>query len=265
MNSDSVKKWSFLALIGIISRGVIFFIMGILIVLSVLQQAPDKKADSVGVLHFIDNNPFGKLILIFLGIGVAIYIAWRIKLMFNVDSSKSVLNKTRLVANHAGIAIIYLLFLSLIIKVLFDIKAESAKLETYLNSFANDIWFEVLIAIIGLSIIGKGIFQFYISYSKIFLKLIKERELSSTAQKTFIAFGQIGYFARGIVFSTLGFLIFRTSYSIYSNPNKDVKDALDYIDENFGNVVLLAIGVGLFLFSLFVFIKAKYRIIEVSD
>ena len=265
MSYSEKQQWTLIAQIGIISRGLIFTILSFLTMLSVVQKEPSKTLDSVGALGYLEETTYGLPILILLALGIALYIFWRFFLFNTVNKNQSKWAVIRLKANHIGIALVYIFFLGIVLQLIFDLGGSGdSKNREIMDKYINEWWAKILIALVGLGVFAKGVFQFYLAYSKLFLELINEYDLTPKMKKVIIVSGRIGYISRGIVFSVLGFLVFRASYSLYLKADQTVSDAFHFISAKFGDIVLFGVAAGLFIFSLFVFLKARYRIVEVK-
>src|SRR3954452_20651319 len=65
-----------LARLGLVSRGVIWLIVGVLAVQVALGS--EKRADKNGALAAIKDKPFGEVLLVVLAVGFLGYAAWRL-------------------------------------------------------------------------------------------------------------------------------------------------------------------------------------------
>ena len=70
---SKIKK---VARTGFVAKGIVYGITGILTFMAALDMG-GKKAGRLQVLEFLDNQTFGNILLILIGIGLACYATWR--------------------------------------------------------------------------------------------------------------------------------------------------------------------------------------------
>ena len=76
--------------------------------------------------------------------------------------------------------------------------------------------------------------------------------------------GMIGYVARGIVFSIVGYFLLRAA--IDSNPREadGTREAFDFLQQNFGNLLMGVVAAGLVAYGIFMFVRARHENIRFS-
>jgi hypothetical protein len=87
--------------------------------------------------------------------------------------------------------------------------------------------------------------------------------MSAGAHRLTIWIGRLGIASRGIVFAVVGCLLVLAAY--HSNPNeaKGLGGALDALQRQpYGPWLLAAVAAGLFAYGVYLFIRARYRRIE---
>ena len=122
---------------------------------------------------------------------------------------------------------------------------------------------EWAIGIAAVIIIGAGINQIYKGISKKFMKRVKLYR--SEHYKAFQRAGIIGYVSRGLVFSIVGYFLLRAA--IASNPGEaeGTEAAFDFLQQNFGNLLMGIVALGLVAYGIFMFVKAKHESIHFSQ
>lgn len=121
---------------------------------------------------------------------------------------------------------------------------------------------QLLIAAIALGIIGYGIYQFSKAYRA---KLSDELELSGLsprARKFTIWTARFGLAARGMIFVLVGWFLLQAAWYSTSGEAGGLGKALHRIGQ-FGWIVLAVVSAGLAAYGVFMFIKARYRRIDV--
>ena len=122
---------------------------------------------------------------------------------------------------------------------------------------------EWAIGIAGLIIIGAGINQIYKGVSKKFMKRVKLYR--SEYYKTFQRAGIIGYVSRGLVFSIVGYFLFRAALDSNPGEAEGTEAAFDFLQQNFGNLLMGVVALGLVAYGIFMFVKARHESIHFSQ
>jgi hypothetical protein len=60
----------------------------------------------------------------------------------------------------------------------------------------------------------------------------------------------------------MGFLTIRTVFTFRNKEVGTVTDAFEYLNNEYGSIVLGVVAIGLFCFGLFMFVKARYLYIQ---
>ena len=118
------------------------------------------------------------------------------------------------------------------------------------------------IGIAGLVVIGMGIYQIYRGVSGKFMK--KVNLVSSNMKDAFKSAGTIGYISRGIVLGIIGYFLFHAA--LVSNPEEaqGTGAAFDFLQNEFGSLMMALVAIGLAGYGVFCFVKAKYQKIDLD-
>jgi ABC-type Na+ efflux pump permease subunit len=73
----------------------------------------------------------------------------------------------------------------------------------------------------------------------------------------------VGYTARGLVILVISYLTFVAAFTANSNSAGGTKDAFQFVQNEFGTIVLAVIAAGLFTYGFFMFVKSRYRSINI--
>jgi hypothetical protein len=260
--SHGKKGFEKFARFGIISKGVVYCLMGILTVLTALglHALKGSKTEAMQVIY---RQHFGKFLLAVIGIGLLGYVALRFLQAF-MDIGQRGKNLQAL-AIRAGFAISAFLYLGLslyALKLSFTQHAATGSKQFLVGKVMTYPAGEWIIGLVAIIVVGSGIRQIYKGVSGRFMKNVHIR--GSNYYNVFRKAGVVGYVARGIVFCILGyFLIMAASHS---NPNevKDTDGAFDFLQNTFGSVLMGLVAAGLVAYGIFMFVKAKHEPIEIS-
>ncbi len=253
----SSKKENF-ARFGMAAKGAVYVLLGILTALSAFGMG-GKKTGSKGALQFLAEQSYGKIVLIIMGIGLLGYVFCRFYQSFtdpeNHDNDfKGV--ATRIAYFISGLFYGGLAFYS------FQLAFGSGSSGSGGNNFVTSIFSsengKIFAIILGILLTVKSIYEFYMAYSEKFKKDIQNAGLSSDVQDYLLKWGRFGFTSRGVVVGIMAFLTFRAAFKSQGGSINTKTDALSYIQNEFGSLVLGIIAIGLVGYGIFMFIKAKY-------
>lgn len=247
---------------GLASKGVVYCLMGLLTVLAALGLSAEKgnKTEAFKVVY---DQPFGKVLLIAIAIGLCGYVTLRVFQAFLDIDGKG--KDAKGLATRFGYATSAILYLSLIV---YAIKLASGNpgsrdtKEFFVSKIMSYPMGEWAIAIAGLIIIGAGINQIYKGISRKFMKRVKLYH--SDYYNTFQKAGIIGYVSRGLVFSIVGYFLFRAALDSNPGEAEGTEAAFDFLQQNFGNVLMGIVALGLVAYGIFMFVKARHESIHFS-
>jgi type IV secretory pathway VirB2 component (pilin) len=117
-----------------------------------------------------------------------------------------------------------------------------------------------LVAIVGVILIGTGLYQGYRAYSAKFKQKLKLNEMSVTEQTWAVRSGRLGFAARGVVYLLLGGFLIQAALT--SNPEEagGIGQALrELVEQPYGPWLLGLVAAGLVAYGFFCFVLARYR------
>ncbi|MFN2628432.1 MAG: DUF1206 domain-containing protein, partial [Gaiellaceae bacterium] len=253
------RGFEWLARSGFVARGLIYGIIGILAIKLALGNG-GKSASQQGALKTIAEQPFGKVLLILVAIGLAGYALWRLIHAFlghGPEDSDSTFD--RLAALASGI--VYAGLCATAVKILLGSGGTSSgsphKAAAGVFGWPGGTW---LVGIAGLVLIGVGLYQGYRGISKDFLKDSKTEEMTATIRNWIEWIGTFGHLARMVVMGLVG--VFLIKAAIDFNPNKAVglDGALAKLAHNsYGPFLLGLVAAGLIAFGVYSLSDARYR------
>ena len=119
---------------------------------------------------------------------------------------------------------------------------------------------QFLVAIAGLVIIGVGLEQGYKGITKGFLEKSKTGEMSEGVQRAFTAVGVAGHLARMVVFSLIGYFLFRAAIDFDPDKAVNLDGALSAVAHaSYGPVLLGIVAAGLIAFAAYSLADSRYR------
>jgi Domain of Unknown Function (DUF1206) len=244
---------------GFAARGTIYAIIGILAIKLALG-AGGKTTDQSGALKTIAHQPFGKVLLILVAIGLAGYALWRFAhALLGHGPERSDSGFDRISALGSGIA--YAIMCAVAVKILLGsgggTSGHTSKAAAGVLGWPGGTW---LVALAGALFVGIALYQGYRGVTQDFLKDAKTGEMSATVRRWYEAAAIFGHLARAVVFGLVG--IFLVKAAIEYEPSKAVglDGALAKLaNQSYGSALLGLVAAGLVAFAVYSFADVRYR------
>jgi Domain of Unknown Function (DUF1206) len=243
---------------GFVARGLIYLIIGVL-ALKVALGHGGKLTNQQGALHTVAHQPFGKLLLTLLAVGLGGYSLWRfVRAALGHGPEGSDSGFDRVAAFGSGLA--YGAMCVIAIEILLGAGSSGGntkKTTAGVLGWPGGTW---IVGIAGVLAIGIALYQAYQGLTKKFLENSKTGEMSPQVKTAISWLGTVGYLARMIVFGLIG--IFLIKAAVDFNPRKAV--GLDgalakIVDRSYGPLALGVVALGLIAFALYSLADARYR------
>ena len=253
------RGFEWLARSGFIARGLIYGIIGILAI-KVALGAGGRTTDQQGALKTIAHQPFGKVLLILVAVGLAGYALWRLLhalLGHGPETSDSGFDRVAAL----GSGIVYAGLCAIAVEILVGAgssgSGKASKTTAGVFGWPAGTW---LVGFAGAVLIGIGLYQGYRGVSKDFLKDSKTEEMSAGMRHWIKWIGSFGHLARMVVFGLVG--AFLITAAIDYNPKKAVSldGALAKLAHaSYGPLLLGIVAAGLIAFGAYSLTDARYR------
>ncbi len=252
--------FEWLARAGFVARGLIYGIIGILAI-KLAVGSGGKTADQQGALRTIARQPFGKVLLIVVAIGLGGYALWRlVHALLGHGPEGSDSGFDRIAAFGSGLA--YAGLCAIAVEILLGSGSSGSSGSAQKTAAGVFGWpgGTLLVGIAGALSVGVGLYQGYRGVSKDFLKDLKTEQMSPRAREWIEWIGSFGYLARMVVFGLVGVFLIRAA--IEFNPNKAVglDGALAKLaNASYGPFLLGIVAAGLIAFGAHSLGEARYR------
>jgi hypothetical protein len=244
---------------GFVARGLIYAIIGILALKLALGHG-GKLTDQKGALHTVAQQPFGKVLLTLLAIGLGGYSLWRlVRAAIGHGPEGSDSGFDRVAAFASGIAYGVMCFLA--VEILLGAGGGSGgsvkKSTAGVLGWPAGTW---IVGIAGVVLIGVALYQGYRGITQKFLDESKVEEMGPQVKKWISRLGTFGHLARMVVFGLVG--IFVVKAAIDYKPSKAV--GLDgalakIVHHSYGPFLLGIVATGLIAFAVYSLSDARYR------
>ncbi|MEO0407510.1 MAG: DUF1206 domain-containing protein [Cyanobacteria bacterium P01_A01_bin.135] len=265
---DSPAQWiETFARFGYAAKGVIYTIVGILAVQAAFNWG-GKTTGSTGAFQTIANQPFGKILLFLVGVGLVGYVLWRfVEAIFDPEHDESGAKNIGRRLTYAISGIIYGALAFSAFRIVFGggsgsgSGGSSGQASTILSQpFGR--W------LLGLVAAGAAAYGFYCIYRGVktkFRKKLKLSEMSQTEETWAIRIGRFGLISKGIVSVIVGYFFAQAVRSADASQARTTGGALQAIQQQpFGAVLMGIIAVGLVAYGIHMLVQARYRRISPS-
>jgi hypothetical protein len=253
------KGFEYLSRAGFVARGLVYGIIGIL-ALKVALGHGGKLTNQQGALHTVAHQPFGKVLLTLVAIGLGGYGLWRlVRAAIGHGPEGADSGFDRIAALASGI--VYAALCALAMEILLGAGGGStgnAKKETAgVFGWPAGTW---IVGIAGGVLIGVALYQGYRGITKTFLDDSKTAEMGRHRRKWIGWLGTIGHLARMIVFALIGIFLIKAALDYNPHAAVGLDGALAKIQHHsYGPLALGIVAAGLVAFALYSLTDARYR------
>jgi uncharacterized membrane protein YidH (DUF202 family) len=268
---ESVKKvvpdvspaWvSRFARTGLIAKGIVYCLLGFLSFMAAFGLG-GQKADKQNTVNFLHEQPFGKVILILIAIGLLCYTAWRfIQAIKDTEQkgkdAKGVFSRLR----YAFSGLVYLGLAVYAIKIVLNGNNGGDNGNSRQHIIAGILeqpFGQWLVGLVAVGFFAAGIHQVYKAFSGNYRKNISYDHLGEAKRNILDRAGKLGYTARGMVWGILGYFLLRAA--LHNNPSEaqGTKQVFDFLENNGGAILMGIVALGLVAYGIFMFVRARYE------
>lgn len=259
--TEEVAPWIVkLARLGYAAKGLVYLIIGGL-ALQVAFGTGGKTTDSRGALYEIVTQPFGQILLGVVAVGLFAYALWRLVAAAKNPENKGAVARIGYVVSslaHVALGIAA-------VQIIVGSGGGGTSKQGWTAQLMAQPFGRWLVGILGLLVIGFGLYQFYVAYKAKFKEHLSLAQMGSTASTWAERSGRLGYAARGVVYAIIGGFLIQAALQYDPNEAGGLTKALNTLAQQpYGPWLLGIVALGLFAFGLFCLVEGRYRRIRVS-
>jgi hypothetical protein len=256
-----------LARFGYGARGVVYGLVGVLALLAAIGSG-GQTGGSRSALQTLVSQPFGKVWLVLIAVGLFGFCAWRVlEALTDADNRGSDMKGWAIRGAHLISGVIYaglaLFALNLALGRGSGGGGEDQAARDWTAWLMSQPFGQWLVGLVGLAVAGTGL----AFIAKAWRGRVADRlSLPSDKRDWFVSIGRMGFAARGVVFLIIGGFLGLAALHASSSEVRGLGGALDALQgQPYGWVLLALTALGLFAFGLFGLIQARYRHIDAPD
>ena len=233
--------------LGYAVRGALYGVMGLLALGIALSVGAGQATDLSGSLVFLTANPFGKLVLVVVAIGLAAYSLWGF-----TRAVYDPLHRGRGAGGYAArlgfitSAVSYAAIVIFALRLLLGTSGGAGdSTRTTIASILTHPGGGWLTVIIGLVAVVVGLGQFLEAYRATFKEDLKGAAMSDSERTWAIRLGRFGMFARGVTFLVIGWFLIQAGLHHDAAQVQGFGGAFTFLfGQPFGRVLLGIIALG---------------------
>jgi hypothetical protein len=266
--SNDVIQWVvWLGRFGYAAKGIVYIIIGALAIQVALGSGGQTTGPS-GALDTIARQAYGQILLLAIAVGLFGYALWRF-IQAWVDPEHEGSDAKGMV-KRSGYTISGIVYGLLGVEAIRLVIGSSAggsgdgggdqQAQDWTATLMAQPFGQWLVAIVGLILIGVGLYQGYRAYSAKFKQKLKLHEMSVTEQRWATRSGRLGFAARGVVYLMLGGFLIQAALTHNPEEAGGIGRALgELASQPYGPWLLGIVAAGLVAYGFFCFVLARYR------
>ncbi len=256
-----------LARFGYAAKGVVYTIVGILAFQAAFNWGAGDVKGSKGALQTIGSQPFGKILLFLVGVGLIGYVIWRFVQAFfdpehNEDGFKAYARRFSYIIS----GVIYGTLAFTAFRIVFSGGSSSSSGSSgggsseQTASLLSQPFGQWLVGLVGAASAAYGFYSIYRAIKIKFRKKLKTEQMSADQEKWIIRIGRLGLIAKGIVSLIIGYFFVQAARSADPSQAKSTEGALEAIQQlPFGGWLMGLVALGLIAYGIHLLVQARYR------
>jgi hypothetical protein len=246
---------------GLIAYGVVHLLIGWLALQIAWGGASGGSADSSGALQTVADQPFGKVLLWLVAVGMVALAVWQASAAIWGYRTLSGSKRVRKQLSSGAKAVVYAVLG--VSAALVGVGSGSSSSQSQQDATSGVLAWpggQVIVVIAGLVIVGVGVSGVVKGVRRSFTEEIDMSSVPPAARQGVARLGQVGYIARGLAFGLVGGLLGYAALTFDPQQARGLDGAMRTIlEQPFGQFLLTAVALGFGAFGLFAFLQARYR------
>ncbi len=248
---------------GLVAKGVLYAVIGVLAI-NVAVGARGEDTGKDGALRAIAAQPYGKVLLAVLALGLFGYAVWRLAQGFldrdgEGERPKGLAKRGGAVARGVWYAALAVLTVSKIVGA--DGGGSGGATEDRTTAGVLGLPFgRYLVFAAALGFFAAAAFNGYRAVTCNFRKKLETHRMNEAEEKAVTGVGILGHLARLVVWSLIGAFLAKAAWQYDPDEAAGLDAALHEVARQpYGGFLLGAVAVGLVAYAVYCFAQARYR------
>lgn len=244
------------AIIGFVSKGLVYVVMGVLSLLAALNMG-GKSSGANQALLFLKKQPLGQFLMIALGVGLLCYSYW----MFvrSIKDPEGIGTNLKAVLKRMAFfvtGLIYTLIALLAFYHLFNPLDESENIK-YLD-FLGPAIFSIVFIAIGIILLIQAVVLVLGIFSG---RLLEQFHLEGNSGSRIMRMGgKFGFYSRAFVVLIIAYFFLRAGIYSGNHEIKGIQEAFSFLDKSIlGRILMVLTSIGFISYGLFYILLSRYR------
>jgi hypothetical protein len=260
-------KWiERLARFGYAAKGVVYILVGVLAFQAAFNWG-GRITGTKGAFFTIADQPFGKVMLFLVGVGLLGYVVWRfVQAARDPEHSDSGASAIGRRLSYLISGLIYGSLAIFALRLVFGSPTGGGTAgggDTSTQGTATLLaqpFGQWLVGLVGVAIIAYGFYCFYKAYSTKFRRHLKLAEMSAREEKWSTRVARFGLTARGVVLVIIGYFFIQAARASAPGEVRTTEGALQAIQQQpFGAWLMGLVALGLIAYGIHMEFQARYR------
>ena len=256
----SAKNKNRLFTAGYLTKGIVYLLLGGFAIATVIGAAQGSNGPKT-IISWMGENPFGKLFVGLIGLGLLAYCCWRWYMAIADTENEGhggsgMIKRIGWAVSGSAYGTLSLYAFQRLLKG----SGEKGGKEDMIGWLLAQSWGQVAVAAIGLIVAGVGVYQLYRALKDRHMEDVRVRHLSKEKKQIIRNAGRLGLVARTVVYGIISYFLFRAATMSDASQFKGIGEALSFLEKgSSGAALLAAIGAGLVAYGCFMLVRAKYE------
>jgi len=258
--SEPAKWIERLARFGYAAKGVVYILVGILAFQAAFNWG-GQVTGSQGAFRTIAAQPFGKVMLFIVAVGLLGYVIWRFVEAFrdpeHNDEGAGAFGR-RIAYFISGLIYASLAFFAL--RIVFSQPTSGGSGNSATATLMSQPFGRWLVGLVGVAVIAYGFYSFYRAFTTKFQRKLKLYEMSAKEEKWSTRIARFGLTAKGVVSVIIGYFFIQAAKAADPSQARTTEGALQAIQQQpFGAWLMGLVALGLIAYGIHLEFQARYR------